>query len=355
MDFYGVEEHFGDLAKLRELVERRPPPRAEGHPGPGRQPHRPLPPLGRRTRPRPPGSTARRRTTSRTPGRPGRSPTPRQPAVQQGHARTAGSSTSCPTSTRTIPEVGALHDPEHAVVDGHDRARRDPPGHAALRAAPLLARLDGRDQARVSAGSRSSASCSTATLRWWPSSRAGAPASTASTRASTRSSTSRSTTPLRRAFGEGRPLREVAVMLGRDHLYVDASQAGHLPRTPRRAAVHERAGRDAGGPAARVHHAAHRARHPLVYYGDEIALPGGGRSRQPARFPGRLAAGPAQRLRALGPKPRGAGGVRARAAAGAPARGASAAPARPDGQPRGRRAGLGLRARAGGTGSACGF
>ena len=40
VDFYGVEEHFGDLATLRELVDRAHARGDQGHPGPGREPQR---------------------------------------------------------------------------------------------------------------------------------------------------------------------------------------------------------------------------------------------------------------------------------------------------------------------------
>ena len=54
------------------------------------------------------------------------------------------------------PEPGrrrgrALHHPEHAVVGGRARARRHPAGHVAVRAARVLAALDGGAQARVPA------------------------------------------------------------------------------------------------------------------------------------------------------------------------------------------------------------
>ena len=46
VDFYGVEEHFGDLPTLRELVKTRASARAQDHSGPGCQPYRALSPLG---------------------------------------------------------------------------------------------------------------------------------------------------------------------------------------------------------------------------------------------------------------------------------------------------------------------
>jgi hypothetical protein len=74
VDFYAVEERLGDLATLREMVDRARP-----------------------------GTTGPRRSTSRTPGRRGRSRTP-TPRPRRGcRPSRAGSSTSCRTSTRTTP------------------------------------------------------------------------------------------------------------------------------------------------------------------------------------------------------------------------------------------------------------
>jgi len=92
--------------------------------------------------------------------------------------------------------------------------------------------------------------------------------------------------PIRRAFAEGKPLRELAVMLAHDHLYPDASVLVTL------AGLHD-TGRFMNEPGATV---AGRqladtflltARGtPLVYYGDEIALPGGGDPDNRRDFPG---------------------------------------------------------------------
>ena len=104
----------------------------------------------------------------------------------------------------------ALHHPEHALVGRHDRDRRHPPGHVAVRAARVLARLDDGDQARVSVSEGRGRSVrrrpvADRVLRGRPTRSA-----TGSTRASTRSSTSRCYFPMRRAFAEGKQLREVA-------------------------------------------------------------------------------------------------------------------------------------------------
>ncbi len=91
---------------------------------------------------------------------------------------------------------------------------------------------------------------------------------------------------LRRAFGEGRPLREVAVMLGHDHLYVDASRLVTLlglhdvPRFMNEPGATREGLRLAFSTLFTVRGI------PLVYYGDEIALPGGGDPDNRRDFPG---------------------------------------------------------------------
>ncbi|PYQ42898.1 MAG: alpha-amylase [Acidobacteria bacterium] len=92
--------------------------------------------------------------------------------------------------------------------------------------------------------------------------------------------------PLRRAFAEGRPLRELAVMLAHDRLYPDASVLVTL------SGLHD-TGRFMNEPGATV--AGRRLADtflltargtPLVYYGDEIALRGGGDPDNRRDFPG---------------------------------------------------------------------
>ncbi len=91
---------------------------------------------------------------------------------------------------------------------------------------------------------------------------------------------------LRRAFGEGRPLREVAVTLGRDHLYVDASRLvtffglHDVPRFMNEPGATREGLRLAFTTLFTVRGS------PLVYYGDEIALPGAGDPDNRRDFPG---------------------------------------------------------------------
>lgn len=92
--------------------------------------------------------------------------------------------------------------------------------------------------------------------------------------------------PLRRAFGQGLALREVAQMLSRDHLYVDASQLVTflgLHDVPR--FLSEPGATRAGLKLAFTFLLTARGI-PLVYYGDEIAMPGGGDPDNRRDFPG---------------------------------------------------------------------
>lgn len=92
--------------------------------------------------------------------------------------------------------------------------------------------------------------------------------------------------PLRRAFGEGKPLREVAQMLGRDHLYPDASRLMTflgLHDVPR--FMHDQGATTAGLALAYTFLLTARGT-PLIYYGDEIGLPGAGDPDNRRDFPG---------------------------------------------------------------------
>jgi glycosidase len=91
---------------------------------------------------------------------------------------------------------------------------------------------------------------------------------------------------LRRAFGEGRSLREVAVMLGHDRLYVDAGRLVTflgLHDVPR--FMNEKGATREGLQLAFTALFTLRGI-PLVYYGDEIAMPGAGDPDNRRDFPG---------------------------------------------------------------------
>jgi glycosidase len=92
--------------------------------------------------------------------------------------------------------------------------------------------------------------------------------------------------PLRRAFAEGKPLRELAVMFAHDRLYPDASvlvTLSGLHDTGR--FMNEPGATVAGRQLADTFLLTARGT-PLVYYGDEIGLPGGGDPDNRRDFPG---------------------------------------------------------------------
>jgi len=92
--------------------------------------------------------------------------------------------------------------------------------------------------------------------------------------------------PLRRAFAEGRQLREVAQMLGRDHLYRDPSSlVPFLGNHDVQRFMNEPGATTEGLKLAYTFLLTVRGT-PLLYYGDEIALPGGGDPDNRRDFPG---------------------------------------------------------------------
>lgn len=108
---------------------------------------------------------------------------------------------------------------------------------------------------------------------------------------------------LRRAFAEGKPLREVAQMLGRDHLYLNPSSLVTL------VGLHD-VSRFMGEPGATpdglklAYTFLLTARGtPLIYYGDEIAMPGGGDPDNRRDFPGGWAGDPRNAFTAAGRTP----------------------------------------------------
>ena len=125
----------------------------------------------------------------------------------------------------------------------------------------------------------------------------GARRATASTPASTPCSTSRSFYPLRRAFAEGKPLRELAVMLAHDRLYPDAVRARHLlwACTTSARFMNEPGATVEGRKLADTFLLTARGT-PLVYYGDEIGLRGGGDPDNRRDFPGGFAGRRPQRV-----------------------------------------------------------
>jgi len=95
---------------------------------------------------------------------------------------------------------------------------------------------------------------------------------------------------IRRAFAEGKPVREVAQMLAHDHLYPDSSRlVVFLGNHDMLRFMNETGATAAGLKLAQTFILTTRGI-PQIYYGDEIALPGGGdpdnRRSMPGAFPG---------------------------------------------------------------------
>jgi glycosidase len=91
---------------------------------------------------------------------------------------------------------------------------------------------------------------------------------------------------LRRAFAEGRPIREVAQMLGRDHLYQNPSSlVTFLGLHDVGRFMNESGAITEGLKLAHTFLLTARGT-PLIYYGDEIGMPGGGDPDNRRDFPG---------------------------------------------------------------------
>ena len=106
--------------------------------------------------------------------------------------------------------------------------------------------------------------------------------------------------PLRRAFAEGKSLREVAQMLSRDHLYPNASalmtflgnhDVGRFMNEP---------GASIDGLKLAYTFLLTVRGTPLLYYGDEIAMPGGGDPDNRRDFPGGWRSDPRNAFEASG-------------------------------------------------------
>jgi glycosidase len=92
--------------------------------------------------------------------------------------------------------------------------------------------------------------------------------------------------PIRRAFAEGKPVREVAMMLGHDYLYPNAGVlVTFLGLHDMLRFMNEPGATTAGLKLAQTFIMTTRGT-PLLYYGDEIAMPGGGDPDNRRDFPG---------------------------------------------------------------------
>jgi glycosidase len=98
--------------------------------------------------------------------------------------------------------------------------------------------------------------------------------------------------PLRRAFAEGKPLRELAVMLAHDRLYPDASVLVTLSGLHDTGRFMNEPGATAAGRQLADTFLFTARGTPLVYYGDEIALRGGGDPDNRRDFPGGFSGDP---------------------------------------------------------------
>jgi glycosidase len=108
---------------------------------------------------------------------------------------------------------------------------------------------------------------------------------------------------VREAFAQGKPLRDVAMTLARDHLYPDASQLVTflgLHDVPR--FMNEPGATTDGLRLAFTFLMTARGT-PLVYYGDEIEMPGGGDPDNRRDFPGGWPGDPRNAFEAVGRTP----------------------------------------------------
>lgn len=92
--------------------------------------------------------------------------------------------------------------------------------------------------------------------------------------------------PMRRAFGEGRHLREVAQMLSRDRLYRDASSLVTFLGLHDVSRIRNERGATTAGIKLGFTFLLTTRGTPLIYYGDEIGMPGGGDPDNRRDFPG---------------------------------------------------------------------
>jgi glycosidase len=92
--------------------------------------------------------------------------------------------------------------------------------------------------------------------------------------------------PLRRAFAEGKPLRELVLMVGHDRLYPNPSQLVTFLGLHDVARFMNEPGASAGRLAQAFTFLMTARGIPLIYYGDEIGMPGGNDPDNRRDFPG---------------------------------------------------------------------
>lgn len=109
--------------------------------------------------------------------------------------------------------------------------------------------------------------------------------------------------PMRRAFGQGQSIREVAQMLSRDRLYRDpTARVTFLGLHDVARFINESGATPEGMRLAFTFLLTTRGT-PLIYYGDEIGLPGGGDPDNRRDFPGGWAADPRDAFTSTGRTP----------------------------------------------------
>jgi glycosidase len=92
--------------------------------------------------------------------------------------------------------------------------------------------------------------------------------------------------PVRRAFAEGKPLKEVATMLAHDHLYRDARDLLTFPGNHDTPRFMNEAGATVEGLQLAFTFLLTARGMPMIYAGDEIGMPGGGDPDNRRDFPG---------------------------------------------------------------------
>jgi len=92
--------------------------------------------------------------------------------------------------------------------------------------------------------------------------------------------------PVRRAFAEGKPLKEVATMLAHDHLYRDARDLMTFPGNHDTPRFMNEAGATVEGLQLAFTFLLTARGMPMIYAGDEIGMPGGGDPDNRRDFPG---------------------------------------------------------------------
>ena len=289
VDFYGVEEHFGTMADLRALVEAAHQAglkviqdQVANHTGPYHPWVRdsPTPTWFNGTEAKHLANTWQTWTLQDPHA---------SPDVAEGDAR--GLVHRHPPGSEPARRGDcALHHPELGLV-GRDARPRRASGRTRGRTCRASSGSAGwRRSSASTRRSRRSGSSSTAIPRWSRSSPAARRGSTAWTPRSTRSSTSRCSPRIRGAFASGRPVRDVAQMLARDHLYPDASRlVTFIGNHDMGRFMNEPGATAAGLKLAQTFILTTRGI-PQLFYGDEIAIRGGGdpdnRRDMPGGFPG---------------------------------------------------------------------